>query len=604
MKKIASERFGMVMIFATLLAIIVSATQLFVHNHQMRDQAIKIAGRHNVRLLSSLSLPQLLPEQGSNAILELFNNSHNTPDFAYAAIVDPNNQPLAVSSSGKAAIPAVSLDNQTRWASEDVLSSDGKNLLEFRAPILSQGTLTGFIRIGYLQPTVEFDVQKLPFFAQLILPVFLLVPLAYWLIRREFQPLRQANLEMNSVLKKQNLEVENDTASNFHDFMGNFKLFMTLVDRRFEQLSQQNAKTQATTLALSYQRRRIESALQSLPDAILVMDETGIATFANSKLIPLLGGSLDDVIGKSARTWCKNSHVIDLLAKYQNSGHRLQRSDTVEFNPLNNPDKTIAVSAYPLFAPKEVETICGTLVVFHDKTQEILADQARHDFINHVAHELKSPLNVIHLYAESLLDESDVSVEERINAVNIINDEVERLAALISNLLNISKIEAGNIVINRQRVKFAEFLEDTFNKIALSGSDNNITFDLQVPRTLANIQVDKDLLRIAINNLLTNAVKYNKPHGNVSLLAEETDQLITIRISDTGLGISESDQQHIFEKFYRSSDDNIVEKNGHGLGLALAKEIIELHNGKIRLKSALDIGSTFSIELPKTSTII
>ncbi len=603
MKKLASERFGIVMIIATLLVIIVSAAQLFVHSYQLRDQAIKIAGRHNVRLLSGLSLPQLLPEQGRNTILELLNSHHNSPDFAYAVIVDANNQPLAVSSSGETKIPEVSLNDQSRWTSEDLLNSDGKNLLEFRAPILSQGALTGFIRLGYFQPTLEFDLRKLPFFAQLALPVFLLVPLAYWLIRRELKPMRQASMEMNDIMKKQNLHVDGNS-SDFQDFMGNFKLFMTLIDQRFEQLSEHNLKVQASTLALSYQRRRIESALQSLPDAILVMDEAGVATFANSKLIPLLGGTLENIVGHSPQTWCDNSQVIDLLAKYQNTGNRLQRSDMVEFKPLNNPDKTVAVSAYPLFAPKEIETINGTLVVFHDKTQEVLADQARHDFINHVAHELKSPLNVIHLYAESLLEESGVSNEQRIHAVNIINDEVDRLAALIANLLNISKIEAGNIAINRQRVKFAEFLEDTFNNVALSGKDNNISFDLQLPKTLSNIQVDKDLLRIAINNLLTNAIKYNKPNGSVSLTAEESDQVITIRISDTGLGISEADQQHIFDKFYRSNDDSILQKNGHGLGLTLAKEIIGLHHGKINLESTMNKGSTFSVELPKTSTII
>ncbi|MEQ1529600.1 MAG: hypothetical protein ABL925_09800, partial [Methylococcales bacterium] len=105
MKKIASERFGIIMIIATLLAIILSAGQLFVHNQQQREQAIKMTGRYNVRLLSSLSLTQLLPEQGHNVILDLLNNGNDSPDFAYAVVVNPNNQPLAVSSSGQISIP-------------------------------------------------------------------------------------------------------------------------------------------------------------------------------------------------------------------------------------------------------------------------------------------------------------------------------------------------------------------------------------------------------------------------------------------------------------------------------------------------------------------
>lgn len=604
MKKIASERFGLIMIAAALLAILASAVQLFAHNQHQRDQAIKMAGRYNTRLLASLSLPQLLPEQGRNVILDLLNNSQNNPDFAYAAIVDPNNQPLAMSTSGKSTVPDVSLKNQSNWNTEEVLNSDNKNILEFRAPILAQGVLAGFIRIGYFQPSLELDVRKLPFFAQLALPVFLLVPLAYWLIRREFQPLRLANLEMNNILKKQQLDTDSPINPDFQDFMGNFKLFMTMIDQRFDQLSHQNVKVQATTMALSYQRQRIESTLQSLPDAILVMDETGVATFANSKLPPLLGAPLDNIIGKSPQVWCDNDQIIALLAKYQNSGNRLQHSDSVEFSPNHNPDKTVAVSAYPLFAPKEIESICGTLVVFHDKTQEVLAGQARHDFINHVAHELKSPLNVISLYAESLLDDTGADDGQRIHAINIIHDEVERLTGLISNLLNISKIEAGNIVINRQRVKLAEFLQDLFDSVTLSASEMQIKFDLKIPTNLTQIKVDKDLLIISINNLLTNAIKYNRPDGSVSLEAEETEQSVVIRISDTGFGIDEADQVQIFDKFFRANNEQVAQKNGHGLGLALAKEIIELHHGKISLESKLGQGSCFSIELPKTSTII
>jgi signal transduction histidine kinase len=604
MKKIASERFGLTMIAATLIAIVISASQLYLHNSHNRDEAIKMAGRHNIRLLSKLTLSQLMPEQGHDAILELLNNNHNSPDFAYAAVVNAKNQPLATSSTGKTTIPEITLQNQSNWVSEDTIEQDGEKLLEFRAPILDQGLLAGFIRIGYFQPKMDFQLQKLPFFGQLILPVFLLVPLAYWLIRRELSPLRQVSDDMNDILKKQNMNADYNSATDFQDFMENFKLFMTKIDQRFEQLNHQSTKAQATTLALSYQRRRIESALQSLPDAILVMDETGIATFVNSKLLPLLGISLDKILGQQPQIWCESIEIIDLLAKYHNNNHRLQRSDTIEFNPVNNPEKTIAVSAYPLFAPKEIETICGTLVVFHDKTPEMLADQGRHEFINHVAHELKSPLNVIHLYAESLSDEGGIDPVQRIHAINVINDEVERLSGLISNLLNISKIEAGNIVINRQRIKLTEFLEDIFSSVSLSGGDNNMDFDLQLPNNLTNIKADKDLLRIAVNNLLTNAVKYNKVNGKVTLTAEETDQSIFIRVSDTGCGIKESDQTRIFEKFYRSDDDYVLQKNGHGLGLALAKEIIELHHGKISLESKLGQGSIFKIELPKTSTTI
>ena len=116
-------------------------------------------------------------------------------------------------------------------------------------------------------------------------------------------------------------------------------------------------------------------------------------------------------------------------------GKRLKK-----FKPPNNPSITISVNPYPLFTPNDTDSICGILVVFKDKTSEVLANQARDEFINHVARELKSPLNVIHMYAGALL-EPEIDVEQRITSINVINDEIERLNCLIFNLLNISKIE-------------------------------------------------------------------------------------------------------------------------------------------------------------------
>jgi PAS domain S-box-containing protein len=405
-------------------------------------------------------------------------------------------------------------------------------------------------------------------------------------------------------MQRQHISTATDSSDNFQDFMQNFKLFMHEIDRRFSELNNQNFKTKATTLALNYNHQRIESALQSLPDAVLVIDETGKATFANSKLKTIIGHSLASIIGAKPHEWCEDKEVSALLAKYCSSHSRLHRSDSVEFKPPQCPGKTLAVSAYPLFTPKDTETIFGTLVVFHDKTQEILAKSTRDQFIGSIAHELKSPLNVIHMSAEALLDENTISDDERIHSINIITDEVERLSALITNLLNITMMEAGNMVLDYQRVKVFDFLEDTMASVARGGSAGDTQFDIQLSNSLSTIEIDKSLLRIALNNLLTNAIKYNKSNGKVTLSADETDDQLIIKISDTGIGIDDHDQELIFEKFYRSDNDNVRQKPGHGLGLALAKEIIELHGGKLSLQSTLGEGSTFTVTLKKTSSLL
>jgi len=604
MKLIKGDRFGIVMIIATLLVIVLIAAQYLNHRHKIKDLAIKVQGRNIVRLLSNLPYKQLVPDDRRSGILDLLNSKRDDSGFAYAAIVNLTGQPIAVTASGEAIIPQVTLSHEKNlWTTEHEINSqnDARILYEFRAPVLDDGNLAGYIRVGYFKPSLE--LTEIPFIAQLALPIFLLVPFTYLLIRRELKPLKQASFEINEVMQKQGLGEGSGSNENFQDFMLNFERFMGKIDQRFGELNQHNFKVKASGLALTYQRQRTESALQSLPDAILVMDETGKATYANSKLIPLIGGSLESIIGAKPHEWCQNVELNELLAKYQINLQRFQLSDSIEFNPVNNLSATISVSAYPLFTAKEKDSICGTLVVFKDITQEVLANQARDQFINHVAHELKSPLNVIHMYAEALL-EPDMDAEQHISTINVINDEVERLNSLIFNLLNISKIEAGSIALDVQRVKLTEFLTDTFDSVVRSGNDKQIQFDLDLPRHLPDIQFDKDLLRVAINNLLTNAVKYNRLGGKVSFKVEENEEIVIFTITDSGIGITEKDQSHVFEKFYRSDDDNVTQRSGHGLGLALAKEIVDLHQGKLSLQSTVGEGSVFTIELKKTTSFL
>lgn len=604
MKRLSGDYFGLLMIGAALLVIALIVGQILLHKQGSRDLLIKSEGRNLVRLLSSLPYEQLVPQNQPNSILDLISSKQIHSDFAYATVMDLAGRPLAVATSGQAVIPVVDLSHDNSlWTSEQELTAvdNGPTLLEFRAPVLKAGELIGHIRLGYFKPKLE--LAEIPFLGQLALPIFLLVPFIYFLINRELKPLKEANVQIHTIMQKQHIDQVSGSENEFQDFMQNFKRFVGEIDKRFSELDQQNFKIKASTLALTYQRQRTESALQSLPDGALVMDESGKAIFANAKLGPLIGVNMDEIIGKKPHEWCRNPLILDLLAKYHNPMQRFQRMDTLDIIPEHNPAVTVSVSTYPLFNPKDVDAIYGTLVVVRDKTHEVLANQAREEFINHVSHELKSPLNVIHMYAESLL-EPDLPHEDIIAAINVINDETERLSNLINNLLNISKIEAGSIAINLNRVNFNEFIEDTFESVARSGNPLDLKFELDLPRNLSNIQVDKDLLRVALNNLLTNAVKYNTPNGKVILSAEESDNEILLNITDTGIGIPEKDVPHVFEKFYRADDVEATQRGGHGLGLALAKEIIELHHGNLTLHSQLGEGSVFSISLKKTSTFL
>jgi signal transduction histidine kinase len=287
------------------------------------------------------------------------------------------------------------------------------------------------------------------------------------------------------------------------------------------------------------------------------------------------------------------------MSLFEGHNKMLRHSQVMEFKPDPLLDKTIAVHAIPLISKVDEPVAFGTLFVFRDITLETMARQARGEFVAQVSHELKSPLNVMHMYSEMLLGEEGKSEDFRLEAGNIIFEETERLSQLISNLLSISKIEMGSTSLERQRVKLRDLLQDTYTAVSRAGKRDDILLNLKLPAEMSTIFVDKDLLRIAITNLLTNAIKYTIAGGKVTFSAEEDDQAIRINVIDTGVGISPEDKKRIFLKFFRSDDEEVRKKPGHGLGLPLAKSIIELHHGKLTVESSLGEGSVFSVHFNK-----
>jgi len=249
----------------------------------------------------------------------------------------------------------------------------------------------------------------------------------------------------------------------------------------------------------------------------------------------------------------------------------------------------------------------GYLLMIRDATREAQAQQKRAEFVAHVSHELKSPLNTLGMCVETLkapVDPEEDDSEFRLEATNIIGDEVERLAGLISNLLSITQIEMGAMEPQRTRVRLADLVEDVFATSRRSASDPTLTFELDVPPKLPAVLIDKDLMRIALNNLVTHAIKYSNTGGAIKVLVADTPDSVSISVQDTGIGIAPQELASIFNKFYRAEDQTARARGGQGLGLALAQEIVQMHHGAIRVQSEPGVGSTFTIDLWKNAEIV
>jgi PAS domain S-box-containing protein len=603
-----ADRIGLVIVFASLSAIAAIAYMVFQYQHADRLDDIRGQGVSLVRALSGVPYDQLVPGGEQQGFLQVLRHGAKDNDFAYVSIVDRTGRTINEVVANGLIVPAIEIPSEpSAWLGEAQLElpPDGRKIIEFHAPLLAAGDLQGFVRLGYRYPAFGLAMSQLPFFAAVSLPVFLLVPLFYVLLRREIRPIRDASNEINRLIDGESYRrLEIAATGELGDFMQRFNRFVELAGSRIEGLEQDQKRLITSTKLLTYRKNRVETVLETLPEAVLILDESGAITFANQKLAALFGVSTEVILAQSPQQWCDNADILQLLAKHKADGKGRNFTDTIRFNLSTSGQQTIVTKTYPLFAPNKPSAAMGTLIIFRDETQEALARRARGDFVAHLSHELKSPLNVLAMYSESLLGEAGKTEEFRIEAANVIADEVDRLSTLINGLLSMTQIESGSLTPDRSIVKLRDVASAAFEEAKHSASDKDYTFEFDAPKEMNPVHVDKDLIRIAITNLLSNAVKYNRDGGEVRLTIEETEDAVQVRVADSGIGVSEDEAAKIFDKFYRSTDERVQSISGHGLGLALTKQIIELHHGSLSLNHERAEGAEFIINLWKETTAV
>ena len=603
-----ADRIGLVIVLASILAVTAIAYLVFDYEHERRIEQTRTQGVSLVRALAGVPFTQLAPGGAQQGVMSLLKHGAQSNDFAYVSIV--NSRGITVNelvSDGLIIPPFRSPEVPSAWLGEAQLSLPGDQgkIIEFYAPLLESGELQGFIRLGYRYPTFGLAEGELPFIAAVSLPVFLLAPLFYFLLRREIAPVQRANQEIGRMMDgDQFRQVEISATGELGNFMRRFNRFIELANSRIEGLEQDQKQLITSTKLLTYRKNRVETVLETLPEAVMILDESGTITFANQKLAALFNVSQQAITSQPPSHWCDNPDILQLLGKFSVDGKGRGFTDTIRFNLSSLTDQSIVTKTYPLFAPNSPSSSIGTLIIFRDETKEALARQARTDFVAHLSHELKSPLNVLGMYSESLLSDAGKSEEFRVEAANVISEEVHRLSTLITGLLNITQIESGSLSPQRNLVKLQDVAAAAFDEAKHSAADRNFVFHFDAPNEMNPLLLDKDLIRIAITNLLSNAVKYNKDDGEIWLSIEETEDAVQIRVADSGIGISEDDANRIFDKFYRSDDERVQSIGGHGLGLALTKQIVELHHGSLSINHERPEGAEFIINLWKETTAV
>jgi len=479
----------------------------------------------------------------------------------------------------------------------DVVS--GQTVYEFAKPIYRDGEKSGTIRLGLeLPPPPLFSLERLSLVAMIAFFVISALAVGYYGITFALRPLwhlirgfRTASLDSE----------EDDTpvlrSGQIAPMVGELEQSLGQIQEKLGQIEAENIELTSRLSVTAFEKNQILKIIDSVNFGIIIIDVQENINQINEYMLQLLGKARDEVVDHQVSEVIGNPEILSFIVRQEATG---LVSSTAHINttfPESSPDETYRITSGYLMGGEN--TPIGLMLMVNNVTAESMVESAQQDFIAHVAHELLTPLQNIKSYSEMLMDGEIEDAEMEKEFYNTINDQTDRLSGLIRNLLSISQMEMGSLALDRGLVRTDWFVDDCLSTIEGSAKDKEITIERDLPDMFPSTMADKELLKVAFNNVLGNAVKYTPNGGSVTFRISEEGQMVCFEIRDTGYGISEEDQHHVFEKFYRSEDPEITGEAGSGLGLATTAEIIQLHDGEITVESQLGEGTTFKIRLPK-----
>ena len=348
------------------------------------------------------------------------------------------------------------------------------------------------------------------------------------------------------------------------------------------------------------EKRRLRNALDSVGDGLVAIGPDQRVVFANRAAETFLSMPAKDATGKLLPECVNNPQLLAFLTEQDRDA--AGTSDRMEIS-LNDQASHSAYCATVYAVADANKQLDGRCVLLQDVTSVKRAEKAREEFVNNVAHELRTPLTSMKAYVEMLIDGEATDRETQREFYNIIYQETDRLNRLINNLLNISRMELGTVVVNRTPTRLKKLIEDSISVVESQIAKRHLQLTVDLPDRLPAAEIDKDMMNVVLVNLLGNAVKYTPEDGHISVSSTSTQEEILVHITDTGVGVAEEDLPRIFDKFFRCTGTANTQEPGSGLGLYIARQIMRLHGGDIRVSSRLGEGSQFTIAIPRKALL-
>ena len=393
--------------------------------------------------------------------------------------------------------------------------------------------------------------------------------------------------------------------------MNSFAKMAQAVQVRERELAMALTESRELTSVTAESRRRVEAAhadllatLETVPAALMIFNPDGSVRLRNRAATEVMG--IEPQNPELRRNyWDRFKRIAkdgSLIPRERWISTRALQGEIIRNEELeiHHPDGRvfpILASGAPL--KNELGHIAGCIVAFQDIAKMREVDRMKDEFVSIVSHELRTPLTSIRGSVQLVLDDPNaVSDDEHRMLLQIALNNCERLVRIINDILDVSKIESGNLVLRKKAVHVADLVRQAVDVVAGPARVAGVTLEVNVPAGIRPVMVDPDRIVQALVNLLSNAVKFAPSASTVSVNATGSDHMITIAVADQGEGIAPENLNRLFRKFQQVDSSASRRKGGTGLGLAITKALVEQHGGRIFVDSELNKGTRFSFTLP------
>lgn len=340
--------------------------------------------------------------------------------------------------------------------------------------------------------------------------------------------------------------------------------------------------------ALNQEKEQLASVLSSMADGVITFNRNGQIVQTNPPAERFLQAWYYE------QGMNQDDHE-EIPNEMKNLFEKVVSLEKEQLAEISIQGRTWVVVMTPLYSQAYVR---GAVAVLRDMTEERRMDKLREDFIANVSHELRTPISLLQGYSEAIVDNVAGSIDEMRELSQIIYDESLRMGRLVNELLDLAKLETGNIQLEKTEVEIMTFTERVTRKFQTMAKEQQITLSFEKSEDKVFMAIDTDRIEQVLTNLIDNALRHTSENGKVTVRVKVLSKGVKFEVQDTGSGIPEEDLPFVFERFYKADKARTRGRSGTGLGLAIAKNIVESHGGEIYVHSIVNKGTTFSFFLP------